>query len=217
MPRARGWFRALRFVDAFRIRNSGHTASDIAMHRQPLLQLLDAYLERYPDDRVRVDHVRQFVRVHADCFERTCREGHITGSAWIVSPDHRQVLLAHHRKLDRWLQLGGHADGQTDPAQVALREAQEESGLVHFEPWGGAWFPLDIDVHIIPARGDEPAHLHHDVRYLLVASPGQTLKVSDESLALRWFDADGVAAVSTEPSLLRMAHRAQQLLEARQR
>jgi len=188
------------------------------MHRQPLLRLLDQYLERNPGDRVRVDHVRHFVRVHADCFERTCLEGHITGSAWIVSADYRHVLLAHHRKLDRWLQLGGHADGETDPAQVALREAREESGLAHFEPWAAESFPLDIDVHVIPARGDEPAHLHHDVRYLLVALPGQPLRVSEESLALRWFERDRVHEVSTEPSLLRMAERADELLtQGRQR
>jgi len=184
------------------------------MHRAPLLALLERYLARYPDDRVRVDHVRQFVRVHADCFERTCIEGHITGSAWILSPDHRQVLLCHHRKLDRWLQLGGHADGQTDPAEVALREAQEESGLIQFSRWpGDAGLPLDIDVHIIPARGVEPAHLHHDLRYLLIAAPGQTLRLSDESNELRWIDRDRLADVVDEESILRMERKTLALLD----
>ena len=104
---------------------------------------------------MRVDHVRQFVRVHPDCFERSCREGHITASAWIVSADHRAALLTHHRKLDRWLQLGGHCDGEADVAAVALREAREESGLVdlRFAYAGDAPVPVDLDVHPIPPRG----------------------------------------------------------------
>src|SRR5512134_1717771 len=100
-----------------------------AMHRTALLRTLECYLERYPEDRVRADHVRQFVRANPDCFERSNPEGHVTGSAWIVSADRRSFLLTHHRKLGRWLQLGGHADGDPDPLRVALREAQEESGM----------------------------------------------------------------------------------------
>ena len=119
--------------------------------------------------------VSAFVRAHPDCFLRSCREGHITGSAWILSADHRQALLTHHRKLDRWLQLGGHSDGESDPRQVALREAQEESGLARFRflPEASDPLPLDLDVHPIPAFGGEPAHLHLDVRFLLVAEAGQ--------------------------------------------
>src|SRR5688572_26513021 len=70
-----------------------------------------------------------FIAANADCCERTLVSGHCTGSAWLVSADGERVLLTHHRKLQRWLQLGGHADGDTDLAAVALREAQEESGL----------------------------------------------------------------------------------------
>jgi len=184
------------------------------MHRRPLLALLDAHLVRWPEDHVRVDHVRQFVRNHPDCFERTCVEGHVTGSAWIVSPDGGAVLLTHHRKLDRWLQLGGHADGDPDVFAVALREAREESGLEAFDvPQGDAGRrPLDVDVHVIPARGREPAHLHHDVRFLLIAAPGQRIAASDESHDLRWIPLADLPRYSTEGSLLRMAERAPRLL-----
>jgi len=99
------------------------------VHRRHLLGLLDAYRGRYPEEQVRVDRVRRFVETHADCFERTCRDGHVTGSAWILSADECHVLLVHHRKLVRWLQPGGHADGEPDPIRVALREAGEECGL----------------------------------------------------------------------------------------
>jgi 8-oxo-dGTP pyrophosphatase MutT (NUDIX family) len=186
----------------------------VPLHRRKLLDLLERYLMRYPEDRVRVDHVRQFVRASPDCFQRANVEGHITGSAWIVSHDHQHFLLTHHRKLGRWLQLGGHADGDPDPAQVALREAREESGMHFFEPVpdGQELLALDIDVHLIPATPREPAHLHHDIRYLLVAAPDQALRISEESRDLRWFPYDDAEKILEEPGSLRMARRALQLL-----
>jgi 8-oxo-dGTP pyrophosphatase MutT (NUDIX family) len=185
------------------------------MHRRALLDTLERYLERHPEDRVRADHVRQFVRANPDCFERSNTEGHVTGSGWIVSADRRRFLLTHHRKLGRWLQLGGHADGDPDALRVALREAREESGLRELEPVrsGAELLPIDVDVHLIPATPGEPAHLHHDIRYLLIAAPGQELLQSDESLDLRWFPIDSDAPLAGEASLLRMARRARELLQ----
>ena len=151
-----------------------------------------------------------FVRGHPDCFDRSCPPGHVTGSAWIVSADHRTVLLTLHRKLGRWLQLGGHADGDPDPLRVALREAREESGIEHFSVVGDG--PLDVDVHEIPAYGRDAAHLHYDVRWLLVAPAGQAVRVSDESHALRWVAVGDLDAVLDETSLRRMARRARTLL-----
>lgn len=186
------------------------------MHRTGLLDLLDRYLVRYPDELVAVDRIRRFVRAHEDCFERSCVEGHVTGSAWVVSPDHGSVLLTHHAKLDRWLQLGGHSDGQSDSFEVALREAREESGMNRFrEPSGELVpLPLDLDVHRIPPRGAEPAHLHLDIRYLLIAEPGQELVPTEESHELRWVRLDEIERLSTEESLLRMASKAPERLAA---
>lgn len=182
------------------------------MHRGPLLALLEAHLASHPEDHLRIDHVRQFVRTHPDCFERTCAEGHITGSAWIVCATTGHVLLVHHRKLDRWLQPGGHADGDPDPLAVARREAEEESGLTHFLPVPGGDLPLDVDVHRIPARGAEPAHLHHDIRFLFLAAPDQTLRLSDESTALRWVAPGDLPGFGVDESVLRMATRAREIL-----
>jgi len=160
-----------------------------------------------------VERVGAFVRAHPDCFLRSCREGHITGSAWILSADHRHALLTDHRKLGRWLQLGGHCDGESDPRQVALQEAREESGMQRFRflPDGGDPLPLDLDVHPIPAHGDEPAHLHLDVRFLLVAEAGQALRASAESKELRWFERARLTEHVDEESLLRLERRAREI------
>ena len=189
------------------------------MHRRPLLALLERYLDRFPEDAPRAAAIRRFVEAHVDCFERSCREGHVTGSAWIVSRDGSQALLVRHRRLGAWLQPGGHADGEADAAAVARREAAEESGLESLAllDWScdpsGAVLPFDVDVHTIPARGDEPAHLHLDLRFLFVADRAEPLRPSSESEEVRWVTAPELAELSSEPGLLRMATKAARLVE----
>jgi 8-oxo-dGTP pyrophosphatase MutT (NUDIX family) len=191
------------------------------MHRRPLLNMLECYRHAFPAEGDVVDRIVSLVEAHADCFERTCRPGHITGAAWIVSADRRRCLLTHHRKLDRWLQLGGHADGQTQVDQVALREAREESGMREFDfvPIAGALLPLDLDVHRIPARYDadgrqiEDAHEHHDIRFLLVARGSETITASDESHEIRWFTTKEVLRLTDEESVLRMLYKAAELMD----
>ena len=186
------------------------------MHRQPLLDLLTRYESCFPQETEVVARIRNLVQQHEDCFERTCLPGHVTGSAWILSHDRQRSLLVHHRKLNRWLQPGGHADGQAEIEAVALREAQEETGLNDFElvEHHGALVPLDLDVHLIPARHDpsgtqiEPAHEHHDVRFLLIAAPNQTPIVSEESNDVRWFTEAELLAATNEESVLRMHRKA---------
>ncbi len=185
------------------------------MHELSFMMILDHYLDRYPKEAETVERVRALVEHYEDAFYRTCHVGHITGSAWIVSADHRQCLLTHHRKLDRWLQLGGHADGEEAVQNVALREAQEESGMHNFTvvPIEGRIMPFDIDIHPIPATAKEPAHAHYDLRYLLVAEPNQTLQISAESKDLRWFEWETVLEVANEESIRRMMTKAHPILE----
>ena len=186
------------------------------MHRQPLLDMLDRYIAAYPGEEQMATRIRDLVTQHADCFERTCRPGHITGSAWILSHDRQRCLLVHHRKLDRWLQPGGHADGQADVAQVALREAEEETGLTDLQlvPNADGLLPLDVDVHLIPARIDsegnqiDSAHEHHDIRFLLIAADGQKTLASDESHDVRWFTRAELLDITHEESVLRMQRKA---------
>jgi len=176
--------------------------------------LLSAHARRWPADAERAVRIVEFIGAHRDCLLRTCVPGHLTGSAWILSPDHASVLLVHHRKLGRWLQPGGHADGDADLFQVAIREAQEETGLRSFttRPGGDPPAPLDLDIHEIPAHGGEPPHLHLDVRFLLVAAPGEIPQASEESTAVRWVRRERVGEYSEEESLQRMERRAREVL-----
>jgi len=191
------------------------------MHRRPLLDMLARYRELFPAEADVVDRMAALIHAHADCFDRTCRPGHITGAAWIVTADRRRCLLTHHRKLGRWLQLGGHADGQNQVELVALREAREESGMTAFElvPIDGTLVPLDVDVHEIPARYDaqgaflEDAHEHHDVRFLIIAQGDEPIRVSDESHDVGWFTPDEVRERTDEASVLRMLDKALELLD----
>lgn len=185
------------------------------MHRRPLQRMLEQYLQRYPDERPMAARIVALVEEHSDCFDRTCRPGHVTGSAWVLTPDRRHCLLVHHRKLDRWLQPGGHADGDPDIQRVARREVEEEAGLSHLqlapETEG---LPIDVDVHQIPARYNatgeliEDAHQHHDVRFLFIATAAEPLSVSDESHEVRWFARDEVLQATNEQSVLRMLRKA---------
>ncbi|TWT46514.1 NUDIX hydrolase [Botrimarina hoheduenensis] len=178
--------------------------------RSPVLTLLDKYEAAWPAEAAVVQQIRTLVLDHADCFDRTCRPGHLTGSAWVVSADAARHLLLHHRKLDKWLQPGGHADGDPDLAAVALREAAEETNLAGLEVLRGKPTLLDVDVHLIPARYDaagellEDAHEHHDLRFLIRAGGNETLVGNEESNALRWCTPTEVRALTNEPSVLRL-------------
>lgn len=182
------------------------------MHRQPLLTRLRQHHPANAAERAMTEATLTFVEQHPDCFERSLRIGHITGSAWIVSPDRRQTLLIHHRKLDRWLQPGGHADGDPDVAAVALREAQEETGLSSLRLVGPVGAPpaiFDVDIHPIPARGAEPEHLHYDIRFLLEADPDEPFGASDERQNIQWFSLEKANLIANESSILRMIEKIQ--------
>lgn len=180
------------------------------MERADLVALLDLYDARHPEERETTRRIRGLVVDHERAFHRDCFPGHVTSSAWIVSRESRRVLLTHHRKLERWLQLGGHADGEVDVLASALREAEEESGLLGFcaLPAVGGPVILDLDVHEIPARGEEPAHQHHDIRFLLEVSERQAIRHQEaESKEIRWFPLLGIESRFDEASLLRMARK----------
>lgn len=146
-----------------------------------------------------------FIDEHpTDAHRRSCVPGHLTASCLLVDADAERALLTYHRKLRRWLQLGGHCDGDANLVGVALREAREESGIeaLEIDP-----APIDLDIHPIPARAGEPEHLHLDTRFLVRARPGAVPILSDESIELRWFRLDELESLETDDSVRRLFER----------
>lgn len=172
------------------------------MHRDSFLQLLRGYEKRYPDENEVVTRFREFVTENTDCFERSLAIGHITGSAWIVSEAGDETLLTHHRKLDIWVQTGGHADGESDVLAVARQEAEEEAGLKSIEVVSPEIF--DLDIHRIPARKSDPEHFHYDVRFAFRQTGDRNYIVSEESHDLAWVPLAELEKYTTEESMLRM-------------
>lgn len=173
------------------------------MRRQPLRQKLIHYRERFQDERRTVEKVIAFLDAYENCFDRHNWDGHFTGSAWVVDKARSAVLMTHHRKLNKWLQLGGHADGYSDLLQVAVIEAQEESGLKQFKALSENIF--DLDIHLIPAHGKDPEHYHYDVRFILETDhDSKDLIVSDESHAVAWVKRAEVLPLNPEESMMRM-------------
>ncbi|MGN7830351.1 NUDIX hydrolase [Pseudoxanthomonas sp. 22568] len=168
------------------------------------MEQLQVYRARWPEEAAVVEDFLELLADSRNPFLRERLEGHFTGGAWLVSADGRRTLLTHHRKLARWLQLGGHADGDTDMGLVALKEAEEESGLPDLQLDDTAIF--DLDRHWIPERKDVPGHWHYDVRYVIRAGADERYVVSEESLDLAWRE---IAPIADEPdeSLSRMARK----------
>jgi 8-oxo-dGTP pyrophosphatase MutT (NUDIX family) len=177
--------------------------------------LRDALLRHVPADAREERHQKAIVRLvetETACFSRhTFTPGHITGSAFVVCEDTGFVLLHHHRRLDAWLQMGGHDDGENDARATALREGREESGLSDLTLLTPEI--LDVDVHDIPAGKGEPAHLHHDVRFAVATrEPGAIQRDEGESLDLRWFTLEEAAEKMDEPGARRALARLAKLL-----
>jgi len=162
-----------------------------------------------------LQQMRGFAATLAEPFSRHEAKAHFTGSAVVVDPAGERVCLVHHRKLLRWLQPGGHADVADggDMARTGLREAREETGMVvRLHP--SAMGAIDVDIHAIPARKDEPGHLHLDVRFLVQADdPAQLQHDPGESFGARWLDWEAALAAADEPALLRLLLKARQICQ----
>jgi 8-oxo-dGTP pyrophosphatase MutT (NUDIX family) len=169
--------------------------------RQELISQLSQYKTSFAEEKAFVKPFLELLQ-HANCFERTHLPGHITGSSWIIDEHFEYVLLVHHAKLNKWLQPGGHADGDDQVLRVALREADEETGLKKITPFKSDIF--DIDIHTIPTRKEMPEHLHYDIRFLLTGSREETIVCSEESHEVKWVSLNALHLFNAERSVLRM-------------
>ncbi len=172
------------------------------MHRNIFIQLLRDYTPTDPDEIDSRAAILEFVQNNPDCFKRELSIGHITGSAWLLNREGDKALLMHHRKLDLWCQLGGHCDGDSDVLAVAIKEAQEESGIQHIEAVSSTIF--DIDIHPIPENKKESAHYHYDIRFLLRVTSDEEVQQNSESNELRWISKDVSALPTSSRSVIRM-------------
>lgn len=168
------------------------------MTREDLIKQLSDYQSFNEEEEDYRLSMLRLLQTEKDCFHRHLLHGHFTGSAFIINIDCEKVLLLHHRKLDKWLQPGGHADGDENIARVAEREAWEETGLKNIRLLQPTIF--DLDIHTIPARKNEPEHLHYDIRFLFVADSSEPLLLNSESKALAWLPLEEVAEQSGQNS-----------------
>ncbi len=180
------------------------------MNRDQLIEALNNYHSTYKEE---LQFIPRFLKLltQPNCYKREFLSGHLTGSAWILDRHKKAALLTHHRKLNKWLQLGGHADGNENILEVALTEAKEESGLKNLLIPSSSIF--DIDIHQIPKKATIQSHLHYDIRFLFFAEGRDELKISHESIDLQWVAIEDLADLTlNNKSIMRMAEKSDPFL-----
>jgi 8-oxo-dGTP pyrophosphatase MutT (NUDIX family) len=173
------------------------------MKRNRLLSLLNKY-QPTAEEVIYKNRMLEFIKENPECFERSLAIGHITASAWLLDKDYSKVLLMHHAKLNLWVQLGGHCDGESDTLAVAIKEAQEESGINSIAALSDEIF--DIDIHLIPANKKEQEHYHYDVRFLLDVTSNEDFVQNSESKELKWFGIEDQLPTESH-SIMRMVEK----------
>ena len=165
-------------------------------------QLLNRYNPTSEEESLYKQKMLELIDCCPDCFLRSCRVGHFTASAFLLNKEMTHVLLMHHTKLDKWMQLGGHCDGDSDVLNVAIKEAQEESGIINIRALKSDIF--DIDIHLIPPTEKEASHYHFDIRFLLHAHLDDKFTKNHESKELKWIEKTSKNIPSESESVLRM-------------
>ncbi len=144
-------------------------------------------------------------------FTRQNIQAHFTASAWIIDPKSYEILLLHHKKLNKWLQPGGHADGEMDLERVSRKEAYEETGLEDLSLIIKGIF--DIDIHLIPENKGVPQHYHYDVRFAYFCNDRTRTQINSESNKFQWIEIEKVKNLTDEPSILRMVNKTKIMLD----
>ena len=163
------------------------------------MSLYSQICEYAPWDSTEEGHKKAFLSF----LEKGNQGSHVTGSAWVVNRSRDKAVLTFHKKLNKWIQPGGHGEKNEAVRDTALREAEEESGLTSLRLLHSGIF--DLDVHPIPSNGDTPEHYHYDIRFILLADDGEELKISGESKDLKWVSFDEIPPLTAHnPGILRM-------------
>ena len=181
------------------------------MHRLELLNLLREHRTRFMEESGYVKRAIGYIKEHEDCFYRELWPVHVTGSAWVVSPDHNRILMMHHKKHNQWFQPGGHADGDADIVRVALRETSEETGIDLSQIKLLDLNVFDVDIHGIPAMGNEPQHDHIDIRFLVEIDDSEPVPGNDESHQVLWVSLYEVTRYNNNRSTYRMLEKTRKL------
>lgn len=172
------------------------------------LTLLQQYQTDHAQERTHRDMmIRLLLARGQESLARSCQPGHFTCSAWVLNAAGDSALLMHHAKLNMWLQPGGHCDGESDFIAVARKETEEETGLTNLTLLQPGIF--DCDIHLIPARKNDPWHYHYDVRFLFQAAQHAILKKNHESHEIAWVPLNEVLLKNTDPSVVRLAQKTQ--------
>jgi 8-oxo-dGTP pyrophosphatase MutT (NUDIX family) len=177
--------------------------------KKKLMDALLAYNTLYSEEIQMVQDTIKYLRDNEIYLGKGNEKGHITGSAWILNQAKDRMLLTHHFKLNMWVQLGGHTELEESVFESAYREGVEESGLAELKILSENIF--DVDVHLIPKRGNQSAHYHYDIRYLFEADETLPLEVSEESHDVNWIAIDAVGTYTKSRSVLRMVEKTRSL------
>jgi 8-oxo-dGTP pyrophosphatase MutT (NUDIX family) len=179
-----------------------------------LLEDLESFRPSDESERASLESIRTLLKTAADPFTRLLTD-HVTGSAVVARPSGEAFLLVYHRRLERWLQPGGHVEeGDASIFETARREAREETGVAELAAPLGARV-LDVDVHPIPRRPDRPAHVHFDLRHLLTTVEETFVVQVEEVRRAAWFSYEEALAAGVDASLERALHKARTALGAR--
>ncbi|AWV98414.1 NUDIX hydrolase [Arcticibacterium luteifluviistationis] len=174
------------------------------MNRNELIADLRQYVAFNEKEEAMREKLLAFVKEYENCFDRSLLIGHVTASCWVVNKSRTKVLLIHHAKLNKWLQPGGHCDGDENTYQVAEKELLEETGLVALKKDTTIF---DVDVHTIPERKSVPEHKHYDIRYLFEVDENAPLIKNHETLGMKWLVMNDVPNLTSEESILRMKNK----------